>query len=70
MENAKLNVRVTSTLVLGDSFQELQRSEVISAIQNLFMYFYFFKLFLKKKIYSYYCKMMIVNIKDFGLNSV
>ena len=62
MENAKLNVRVTSTLVLGNSFQELQRSEVISAIQNLFIVFLFFNFFLKKKICSYYCKVMIVNI--------
>lgn len=43
MENAKLNVRVTFTLVLGNSFQEFQRSEVISAIQNSFIVFLFFK---------------------------
>lgn len=38
MENAKLNVRVTCTLALGNSFQELQQSE---AIQNLFIVFLF-----------------------------
>lgn len=42
MENAKLNVSVTSTLVLGNSFQELEQNEVISAIQNVFIVFLFF----------------------------
>lgn len=54
MENAKSNVRVAFTLVLGNSFQKLQESEVISAIQKSFI-FIFKKLLFKEKIHSYDC---------------
>lgn len=44
MENAKSNVRVAFTLVLGNSFQELQQSEAISASHTKIIYFYFQKI--------------------------